>query len=219
MTCQLRLRTAFAVWLALASGAASSAAADPTPAVGPCTPDEALARFQLHPDCRIELVAAEPDVVDPVHVAFDATGRMWVVEYSDYPHGPGENRPGASRIRVLTDADRDGRYEAPTLFAEQLLFATGLVPWRDGVIVSTAGQVLFLRDTNGDGRADESQEWFAGFAQENPQLRANHPTLAINGQIYIASGLRGGEVGPGKDWAAAFGRADAPPGRRLAQRP
>jgi putative membrane-bound dehydrogenase-like protein len=187
-------------------------AAEPAPsavASGPFSPAEAVNRFQLHPDCRIELVAAEPDVLDPVHIAFDVEARLWVVEYSDYPNGPAAGQPGLSRIRVLTDADADGRYDQPVLFADRLLFATGLLPWRDGVIVTTAGHVLFLRDTDGDGRADERQEWFAGFKEENPQLRANHPTLAIDNHVYIASGLRGGDVRPGKDWAAAFGRDPA----------
>lgn len=207
MACGRRKWRDFYATLVVAfSGLASAVADEPIGGIGPFSPDDALAHFQLHSDCRIELVASEPDVIDPVHIAFDAAGRMWVVEYSDYPHGPGEGQPGASRIRVLTDANHDGRYDSPQIFAEKLLFATGLLPWRDGVIVTTAGQVLFLRDTDGDARADDLQEWFRGFTQENPQLRANHPTLSIDGGIYIASGLRGGEVGPGQDWAAAFHR-------------
>ncbi|MEZ6056184.1 MAG: c-type cytochrome [Planctomycetaceae bacterium] len=171
---------------------------------GPLSVDESLKQFRLHPDCVIEIVAAEPDVVDPVHIAFDPVGRMWVVEYSDYPHGPKPGEPGRSRIRVLTDDDGDGRYEKPVTFAEGLTFATGLLHWRDGVIVTTGTAVLFLRDTDGDGKADETQEWFRGFKEENPQLRANHPTLAMDNYVYIASGLRGGDVGPGADWAKAF---------------
>ena len=181
-------------------------AGGPVFAIGPFDAAEAINEFQLHPDCRIELVAAEPDVVDPVHIAFDARGRLWVVEYSDYPNGPAAGEPGTSRIRILTDENGDGRYESPRLFADKLLFATGLLPWRDGVIVTLAGRVVFMRDTDGDDHVDETEEWFVGFKAENPQLRANHPTLAIDNHIYIASGLRGGEVAPGKDWAAAFGR-------------
>jgi putative membrane-bound dehydrogenase-like protein len=184
----------------------TAADSGPQAGVGPFSPEESLAHFQLAPEFRIELAAAEPDVIDPVHIAFDTAGRMWVVEYSDYPNGPAEGQPGTSRIRTLTDADGDGRYTDPVVFAEKLLFATGLLPWRDGVIVTSAGSVSFLRDTTGDGRADETQEWFVGFKQENPQLRANHPTFAIDNHIYVASGIRGGEVGPGQDWAAAFGR-------------
>ncbi len=170
----------------------------------PVPADETLAHFQLHPDCRIELVACEPDVIDPVHIAFDPDGRLWVVEYSDYPNGPGEGQPGLSRIRVLTDDDGDGRYGDAQVFADKLLFANGLTFWRDGVIVTLEGAVEFMRDTDGDGRADERLELFKGFTPENPQLRANHPTFALDNHIYIANGLRGGDVVAGKDWHQFF---------------
>jgi putative membrane-bound dehydrogenase-like protein len=166
----------------------------------PLSPQEAERTFALHPDCRIELVACEPDVIDPVAIAFAPDGRLWVVEYSDYPHGPGEGEPGLSRIRVLTGPDQHGRYSQPVTFAEGLVFANGLLHWREGVLVTTNGQVLFLRDTDGDGRCDEQQQWFTGFATENPQLRCNHPTLGPDNRIYIANGLRGGKIVPGKDY-------------------
>ncbi|MCA9081423.1 MAG: c-type cytochrome [Planctomycetaceae bacterium] len=166
----------------------------------PLSPRDAQSSFVLHPDCRIELVASEPDVIDPVHIAFAPDGKLWVVEYSDYPNGPGEGEPGKSRIRVLSDADGDGRYSDPVMFAEGLIFANGLMHWKDGVFVTTNGQVLFMRDTDGDGRCDETQQWFTGFATENPQLRCNHPTLGPDNKIYIANGLRGGSIMPGADY-------------------
>ncbi|WP_197444302.1 PVC-type heme-binding CxxCH protein [Maioricimonas rarisocia] len=153
-----------------------------------------MQHFQLHPDCRMELVAAEPDVIDPVAMAFDADGRLWVVEMSDYPNGPAEGQPGQSRIRVLTDDDGDGRYTNPVTFADELLFANGLLHWRDGLLVTADGNVLYLEDTDGDGKADVRETWFAGFKRDNPQLRANHPTLGLDNHIYVASGLRGGDV-------------------------
>ncbi|MFO1091880.1 MAG: PVC-type heme-binding CxxCH protein [Planctomycetaceae bacterium] len=168
----------------------------------PVAPDESLQYFVTHPDCRIELVAAEPDVMSPIQVAFDPDGRMWVMEYSDYPNGPAEGEPGRSRIRILTDDNGDGRFENPQVFVDKLLFATGLAFWRDGVIVTSQGSVDFLRDTDGDGRCDDRQCWFRGFSAENPQLRANAPTFAYDNHFYIASGLRGGKVVPAReDWA------------------
>jgi len=166
---------------------------------GPRSPGDAQSTFVLHPDCAINIVASEPDVIDPVHVEFGPDGRLWVVEYSDYPNGPEASQPGASRIRVLTDVDGDGRYENPVIFAEKLLFANGLMLWKDGAFVTSNGKVLFLRDTTGDGRADEQQVWFEGFITENPQLRHNHPTLAIDNWIYISNGLRSGVVTIGPD--------------------
>lgn len=160
----------------------------------------------LDPDLEIELVAAEPEVVDPVSIAFDEAGGMWVVEMRDYPWGP--RRPGdtedkhepRSIIKRLVDRDGDARYETATVFADKLLFPTGLQPWQGGVIVTLAGEVVWMKDTDGDGRADVREVWFKGFSQENSQLRANHPRLGHDGYVYVANGLRGGKVVPGDVW-------------------
>src|SRR4051812_22118588 len=82
----------------------------------PVSPADSLQYFVVHPECRIELVAAESDVMSPIQVAFDPDGRMWVVEYSDYPNGPVDGEPGRSRIRILTDDNGDGRFENPQIF-------------------------------------------------------------------------------------------------------
>jgi putative membrane-bound dehydrogenase-like protein len=157
-------------------------------------PQETLRHFQLDAGLKIELAAAEPQVIDPVSVRFDERGRMWVVQMRDYPHGPAEGQAPQSRISVLEDRDGDGYYETATIFADQLLFATGVQPWRGGAIVTLAGRVAYMKDTNGDGRADTDETWFTGFVQENSQLRANHPTLALDNHVYVANGLRGGSV-------------------------
>jgi putative membrane-bound dehydrogenase-like protein len=160
----------------------------------PISPLESLQHFRLDPPGAIELVACEPQVVDPIAIRFDEDGRLWVVEMRDYPHGPKPGEPPLSRIRVLTDEDGDGRYETAHTFADHILFPTGLQPWKGGVIVTSAGQVVYLKDTDGDGRADATEVWFRGFAAENPQLRANHPRLGLDNRVYIANGLRGGMI-------------------------
>jgi len=169
----------------------------------PLTVEEALRSFRLPDDLTIELVAAEPDVVDPVAIRFDAQGRLWVVQMVDYPYGPQPGERPLSRISRLEDRDHDGRYETAVVFAEELLFPTGLQPWRDGVLVTLAGKIVWMRDQDDDGRCDSQEVWFEGFTQENSQLRANHPTLALDNTIYVANGLRGGEVHDVR-------RADAP---------
>jgi len=165
-----------------------------TPINSPLTIADSLANFQLHPNLKIELAAAEPDVIDPVAIRFDEQGRMWVVEMRDYPNGPGEGEPPRSRISVLEDRDGDGRFETSQVFADNLLFATGIQPWQGGVIATVAGEVIYLKDTDGDGVADLRETWFSGFVAKNPQLRANHPTLALDNRVYVANGLRGGSV-------------------------
>ena len=137
---------------------------------GPVSPQESLQYLVTHPDLKVELVAAEPQVIDPVAMAFDEQGRLWVVEMRDYPNGPAEGEPPRSRIRLLKDQDGDGFYETAQTFADHLLFANGVQPWKGGVMVTMAGQVAYFRDTDGDGRADSRETWFTGFKEENPQL-------------------------------------------------
>ncbi len=160
----------------------------------PLSPEDSLSHFQLAPGLRIEVAVAEPEVIDPVAIRFDERGRMWVVEMGDYPHGPSEGEEPKSRIKILEDRDGDGRYESATVFADKLLFATGLQPWMGGVIVTMAGKVAFMKDTDGNGHADLHETLYTGFAEENSQLRANHPRLALDNHIYIANGLRGGTI-------------------------
>ena len=160
----------------------------------PLEPAASLAHLQLDPGLEISLVACEPEVVDPIAVRFDEDGRLWVVEMRDYPHGPPEGQPPLSKIRVLSDENGDGRYETARTFAEDLLFPTGLQPWRGGLIVTLAGEVIYLKDTDGDCRADLRETWFTGFTAENPQLRANHPRFGLDNRVYIANGLLGGKI-------------------------
>jgi putative membrane-bound dehydrogenase-like protein len=163
-------------------------------AKSPLEPAESLAHFRLAPGVKIELAAAEPEVVDPVAIRFDEDGRLWVVEMRDYPNGPGPGQKPLSCIKLLEDTDGDGRYETARVFADRLLFATGVQPWHGGLIVTLSGKIVWMKDTDGDGRADLRETWFTGFAEENPQLRANHPRFALDNFIYVANGLRGGMV-------------------------
>jgi putative membrane-bound dehydrogenase-like protein len=161
----------------------------------PLSPADAQKAFRLaDASLRIELVAAEPEVIDPVAIRFDEDGRMWVAEMRDYPLGPPAGGEPLSQIRVLEDTDGDGRYESATTFTDKLPFVTGLQPWKGGVFVTLAGRVAYMKDTDGDGRADLDETWFEGFAQQNSQLRANHPRLALDNHIYVANGLRGGKI-------------------------
>lgn len=178
----------------------------PSEVRSPISPEDSLLLFRLDPGLTIEIAAAEPDVVDPIAIAFNENSQysqMWVVEMIDYPRGPNDGEAPMSRIRVLTDKDGYGRFREPRTFADKLLFVTGILPWKDGLIVTLAGRVAFMKDTDGDGKADVDETWFTGFAEENSQLRANHPTFGLDNRIYIANGLRGGNIIVAKDeWKA-----------------
>lgn len=161
-------------------------------AAGPLAPPEALRSLRLADEALVvELVAAEPDVVSPVALAWDARGRLFVAEMRDYP---ADASGGA--IRLLVDADADGRAESSSVFAEGLSFPSSVLPWRDGVLVTAAPDILFLRDSNDDGRADERRVLFTGLGTGNPQLRANGLTMGLDGWVYAANGRSDGSVRP-----------------------
>src|SRR5215218_4887443 len=126
---------------------------------------EALASFALEPGYRIDLVASEPLVQSPVAVAFDDRGRMYVAENRGYPD-PLEGEPVAAPQGVvarLTDTDGDGRYDTRTDFATGLTYPNGVMPWDGGVFVSTAPDLVYFKDTNGDGVADQRRVALTGF--------------------------------------------------------
>jgi putative membrane-bound dehydrogenase-like protein len=160
---------------------------------GPLSPADSLATFRLEsPVLRLELVAAEPLVVDPVAMAFDAEGRMFVAENRGYPLGPGDGRPPVGVVARLEDRDGDGVFETRVEFAAGLSYPNGVHPWRGGLIVTCAPDLLFLEDTDGDGVADERRVLLTGFdASNTTQLRVSHPTLGPDGWFYVTSGWTG----------------------------
>jgi putative membrane-bound dehydrogenase-like protein len=162
---------------------------------GPLEPREALRSFRLPEGFRIELVAAEPDVADPVAMAFDADGRIYVAEMADYPLGP-----PSGRIRLLEDRDGDGRVDRSTLFARDIPYPTGVMPWRDGVLVTAAPDILWLRDSDGDGKAEIREVVFSGFREGNQQHRVNGLVFGIDNRIHGTNGDSGGVIrrGDGK---------------------
>jgi putative membrane-bound dehydrogenase-like protein len=171
---------------AVAAPPAERDAADPT---------AAIKGFVVEPGLRLELVASEPLVESPCALAFDARGRMFVAENRGYPIGPADGEPPLGRIAMLEDRDGDGTYDTRTEFAAGLTFPNGLMPWRDGLLVTCAPEVLYLADTDGDGHADVRRVVLTGFSTAgSTQLRGSHPTLAIDNWVYITSGLTGGKI-------------------------
>lgn len=166
----------------------AAAQALPEGVAAPLDPSAAVASIRVPPGFRVELVASEPAVVDPVAIDWDAEGRLWVVEMADYPEGmDGKGKPGG-RVRVLSDRDGDGRFESSVLFAEGLSYPNGLLTWRDGIVVTAAPDILFMRDRDGDGRADERRVLLSGLSEGNQQLRANGLRWGGDGRVYCAAG-------------------------------
>lgn len=161
----------------------------------PLDPDEALKTLRVPDGFTIDLVAAEPDVLDPVAFDWDPSGRLWVVEMADYPLGLGEDGAAGGRVRLLEDRDGDGKYEHSSLFAGGLNFPNGILTWRDGVIVTAAPDVILLRDTNGDGKADDREVLLTGLTEGNQQLRANGLRWGLDNWVYVAAGGHHGKYG------------------------
>lgn len=154
----------------------------------PLAPDEARQSIHVPDGFTVDLVASEPQVLDPVAFDWDVEGRLWVVEMADYPLGLDDTGAAGGRVRVLEDRDQDGTNERSTLFAEGLNFPTGILTWRDGVIVTAAPDIVFLRDTTGDGRADEREVLLSGLSEGNQQLRANGLRWGLDNWVYVAAG-------------------------------
>ena len=167
----------------------------PLAAVEPLTPEQERKTFQLLPGLKAELVAAEPNVVDPVSMAFDEKGRLFVCEMIGYSNGGrGTGAETRGRIRVLSDKDGDGFFETAAVFAEGLRFPTGVLPWKNGLLVAVAPDIIFLEDTDGDGKADTKRVLYTGFGMDNIQQMINSLQWAGDGWVYGVAGANGGTI-------------------------
>lgn len=154
----------------------------------PMSASEGLAAWRVRPGYRVELMASEPLVADPVAIDWGPDGRLWVAEMADYPLGmDGNGKPGG-RIRILEDSDGDDKYDTSTVFLEDVRFPTGVLAWRGGVLVTSAPEIFFAEDTDGDGRADRRQTLYQGFVEDNQQLRVNGLRWGLDNWVHCASG-------------------------------
>ena len=161
---------------------------------GPRDPQSSLRSMQPRPGFSVELVAAEPLVMDPVSFDWGDDGRLWVVEMADYPLGMDDAGEPGGRVRFLQDSDGDGKYDKSTLFLEGLPFPTSVMAWRDGVLITAAPDVIFAADRDGDGRADHRESLFTGFGEGNQQHRVNGLRWGLDNWIYLANGDSGGKI-------------------------
>jgi len=167
---------------------------DELPRVPPLSPDKALASFQIRPGFKLELTACEPEVVDPVALAFDENSALYVVEMRDYSERRDEK---LSRVRKLEDRDGDGRFEHSTVFLDGLPWATSVTCWDGGVFVAASPDILYAKDTNGDGVADKRFTVFTGFGEGrklNVQALLNSLQWGPGERIHGATAGNGGKV-------------------------
>ena len=153
----------------------------------PLTPEQAMAKMTLPPGFRVELVASEPALQNPVAMAFDDRGRIYVTESFEYPRR--EPGPGRDRIKILEDKDGDGLAETVTVFAEGLNIPSGIAVGHGGVWVANAPDLLFMQDTDGDDVADKQTVIVTGFGRDDTHELPNALTWGPDGCLYGLNGV------------------------------
>ncbi len=163
-------------------------AAGPPPSIA-LSPEASIATMQMPPGYRLEPVLAEPHIAEPVMIAFDGNGRMYVAEMRTYMQdadGTGEMQP-VSRVSRHEDTDGDGVYDRHTVFADKLLLPRILLPLDDRIIIgeTNTDDLYIYRDSDGDGVADEKTLWFAGGKRGgNMEHQPNGLVWALDNGIY-----------------------------------
>ena len=186
------------------------------------TPQDSLKAMALSEDFHVELFAAEPDVMSPVEMAFDENGRVYVAEMLDYPDDPPPGKPARSRIRLLEDTNGDGKTWSAVVFAENVLAVSGFMPWKGGLIVTSAPDILYLKDTDGDGKADVRKVLYTGFPKVNQEARITNPRLGVDNWIYCSNTGSDGRITsprPSRDGAGSGARHGFSLRSRSAARP
>ncbi len=161
--------------------------------IPPKTPAESLESFQIIDGFRIELAAAEPLVRDAVDLAFDESGRMYVAEMIPYAEGNG-SKFGSPRGRIsrLEDTDGDGRFDRSTIYVDKLVWPTGVTCFDGGIFIAAAPDLLYCKDTNGDGKADQREVVVTGFELSNPNALPNSLRWGLDNRLHVVTSTAGG---------------------------
>lgn len=185
---------------AMTCGQGAGVSAEEFVRIPPKSPGEERRHLHVKPGFRLELVASEPQVADPVALCFDERGRLFVAELHDHLHSPDTRH---SRIKLLTDPDGDGHFEKAIVFADNLPWITAIAPWDGGVLVGSSPELQFFKDTDGDGKADVRETILRGFDQNEAgeTVESFHHERSLNNlnwgpdnRYYCAAGLNGGFV-------------------------
>lgn len=165
--------------------------AEELPRIPPTSPQDALQTFDLLPGLKVEQIASEPEVIDPVALDFDEYGRMYVVEMRGYSEDAELN---IGRIRRLEDTTGDGKFDKSEVFLDGLSWPTAVVCTGGGILVGVSPDILFAEDTTGDGKADRTEVVFSGFNRSNVQGLLNSFQWGLDNRIHGATSSSGGTV-------------------------
>lgn len=166
---------------------------DPAPQYQePLSPEESKKLIQVPVGFDLELFASEPDIINPIAMDWDEKGRLWVIETVDYPNTVREeDGVGDDRIKICEDTDGDGKADKFTLFADKLNIPTSLVFSNGGVIVSQAPHFVFLKDTDGDDKADIRKNLVEGWGTYDTHAGPSNLKYGFDNQIWGVVGYSG----------------------------
>jgi putative heme-binding domain-containing protein len=151
----------------------------------PYSPEEAVRRMTVPEGFTVELVAAEPDLINPIAMTFDDRGRIWITESLEYPRK--EAGPGRDRVKILEDTRGSGRAGKATVFAEGLNIPTGIAVGYGGVWVLNAPDLLFMKEK--DGREISREVVVTGFGRTDTHELPNSLTWGPDGWLYGLNGV------------------------------
>ncbi|MFN0198563.1 MAG: PVC-type heme-binding CxxCH protein [Planctomycetaceae bacterium] len=175
------------------------------PRIPPQEPEEALKSFHLRPGFRIELVASEPLIRDPVAIDFDEQGRMYVCEMPEYnQYANPKGYMGKGSVKQLIDTDWDGKYDEMHLYVAEIDSPTSVLSYDGGIFVGSVPDIWYFKDTDGDGEADIKDRVFTGFSRDPAgEAMLNSFRWGLDNHIHLSTNLAGGDVKPVADEQAA----------------
>jgi putative membrane-bound dehydrogenase-like protein len=158
----------------------------------PLTAPESQLLTQVPVDFKIELFASEPDITKPIAMAWDERGRLWIVETVDYPNTVRDVKgQGQDRIKICEDTDGDGKADKFTVFAEKFNIPTSIAFANGGVIIAQAPDFIFLKDTNGDDKADVREKLITGWGTFDTHAGPSSLKYGLDNKIWGTVGYSG----------------------------
>ena len=156
------------------------------------SPEESQKLIKVPVDFELQLFASEPDIINPIAMAWDERGRLWVIETVDYPNEiRTEDGKGDDKIKILEDTDGDGKADKVTVFAEDLNIPTSLTFANGGVIISMAPNFVFLKDTDGDDKADVRENIITGWGKSDTHAGPSNLKYGLDNKIWGVVGYSG----------------------------
>jgi len=169
----------------------------------PLPPGESIKRMVTPVGFHVELFAAEPDIGGkPLAMQWDERGRLWLCESVDYPNELRPRNQGRDRIRILEDTNSDGRADRFTVFADGLSIPTSIAFARGGAIVHNGTETLFLKDTDGDDRADDRRVLLATWAMGDTHGGPSNMQYGLDNWIWGVQGYNKSTIRIGEKTAS-----------------